>query len=181
MPKPATTRPSGSAPGSSCVRPAWFSKPARVRLDAWLELALEQHVADHPAVAGDRLERQEPDTRHVLAVEAAVSAAEQLVAAAHREERGAAADDRLDQRLRLRREVLRDEKLLAILPAADVVEVVLARPDRIVHAERRHVELVAPPGSAPLEDRDVAAVGIDVEVLRIEVADADPAHAARSQ
>ena len=59
---------------------------------ARLELALEQHVADHPPLAGDRLERQQADAGHVLAVEAAVAAAEQLVAAAHGEQRGAAVD-----------------------------------------------------------------------------------------
>ena len=52
FPKPATTRPSGSAPGSSRVRPAWFSKPASVRL-ARPELAVEQHVADQPPFARD--------------------------------------------------------------------------------------------------------------------------------
>ena len=31
FPKPCTTRPSGSAPGSRTVRPAWFSKPASCR------------------------------------------------------------------------------------------------------------------------------------------------------
>ena len=58
---------------------------------AGLELGLEQHVADHPPLAGDRLERQQPDARHLLAVEAAVAAPEQLVAAADREQRRAAA------------------------------------------------------------------------------------------
>ena len=58
---------------------------------AGLELGLEQHVADHPPLARDRLEREEPDARHLLAVEAAVAAAEQLVAAADCEQRGAAA------------------------------------------------------------------------------------------
>ena len=61
-------------------------RPARARL----ELGLEQHVADHPPLAGDRLERQQADARHVLAVEAAIAAPEQLVAAADREERRAA-------------------------------------------------------------------------------------------
>ena len=42
---------------------AWFSKPASVAV-ARLELALEQHVADHPPLARDRLERQQPDARH---------------------------------------------------------------------------------------------------------------------
>ena len=62
---------------------------------ARLELALEQHVADHPLLAGDGLEREQSDARHVLAVEAAIAAAEQLVAAADGEQRGAAVDDRL--------------------------------------------------------------------------------------
>src|SRR5205807_365561 len=37
---------------------------------AGLELALEQHVADHAALSRDCLEREQPDAGHVLAVEA---------------------------------------------------------------------------------------------------------------
>ena len=148
------------------MRPAWFSKPASVRGAPGSSSRLEQHVADHPPLARDRLERQEADARHVLAVEAAVAAAEQLVAAAHGEERGATAEHGLLQRLRLRGEVLGHEQLLAVLAAADVVEVVRAGDDRVVHAERGHVELVPAPGRAAREHGDVAAVGIDVEVVR---------------
>ena len=162
------------------MRPAWFSKPASVRFSSGLELALDQHVADHAALARDGLEREEADAGHVLAVEAAVAAAEQLVAAADREH-GRASLDRLVQRLRLPHEILRDEQLLSILPAADVVEVVLARHDRVAHPERRHLELVAAPRRPPREHGDVAAVGVDVEVVRIEVADADRRHPERSQ
>ena len=54
LPKPATTRPSGSAPSSRNVRPAWFSKPGE-RARSPVELALEQDVADHPPLAGDRV------------------------------------------------------------------------------------------------------------------------------
>ena len=57
-----------------------------------LELALEQDVADHPPLPGDGLERQQARTGHVLAVEAAVAAPEQLVAAADREHRRPAGD-----------------------------------------------------------------------------------------
>ena len=74
-----------------------------------------------------------------------------------------------------------DEDLLAVLAAADVVEVVLAGDDRVVHPDRGHVEVVPPPGGASREDGDVAAVGVDVEVVRIEMTDANPRHAARSQ
>ena len=162
------------------MRPAWFSNPASVCFSSGLELALDQDVADHAALARDGLEREEADAGHVLAVEAAIAAAEQLIAAADSERRRSAFD-RLVQRLRLREEILRHEQLLSILPAADVVEVVRARHDRITHPERRHLELVAAPGRPPREHGDVAAVGVDVEVVRIEVADADRRHPDRSQ
>src|SRR5712691_2701784 len=68
-------------------------RAARVILEAGerlpvarLELAVEQNVADHPPVARNGLERQEADSRHVLAVEPPVAATKQLVAAAHREQ-----------------------------------------------------------------------------------------------
>ena len=57
-----------------------------------LELALDQDVADHAPLAGDRVERQEADAGHLLAVAAAVAAAEQLVAAADGEQRRAAGE-----------------------------------------------------------------------------------------
>src|SRR5665647_1055908 len=95
---------------------------ARQRVaDTGLELALEQDVADHPALAGHGLERQQADARHVLPVEAAIAAPEQLVAAAHGEERGVALQHSLLQWAGLRREVLRDEQLLAVLAAPDVI------------------------------------------------------------
>jgi hypothetical protein len=56
-------------------------------------------------------------------VKAAVAAPEELVAAAHGEERRAAGG-RLLQRLGLCGKVGRDEELLAILSAAEVIEVV---------------------------------------------------------
>src|SRR5205814_3457535 len=122
----------------------------------------------------------EADTGHVLAVEAAIAAAEQLVAAADRE-RGHSTVHRLAQRLRLACEVLRNEQLLTVLPAADVVEVVLAGCDRVSHPQRRHLQLVPPPGRPPSEYRDVATVGVDVEVVRVEVSDPDRGHCERSQ
>src|SRR5438477_619466 len=81
-------------------------------------VAFEQHVADHPPLAGDRVEREQPDAGQHAPEPVAVEAAEQLIAAADREH-GGAAGDRLPQRLALRGEVVRDERLLSILPAAD--------------------------------------------------------------
>ena len=93
------------------------------------ELALEQDVADHPLLAGHGLVREEADPRHRVAVAAEVAAPEQLVPAADREQRGAVRDGLRDRRA-LRGEVGRDQRLLAVLAAADVEEVVRARVGR---------------------------------------------------
>ena len=47
------------------------------------ELALEQHVADHPPITGHRVEREETDARQLFAASLPVEAPEQLVATAH--------------------------------------------------------------------------------------------------
>ena len=120
----------------------------------------------------DRLEREEPDPRHVLAVEAAIPAPQQLVATANRQERRTPVDG-LSQRLRLRQEIRSDEELLTILAAAHVVEIVRAGSDRVADADRRDLELVPAPAGAARQHRDVPAVGVDVEVVRVEVTDAD--------
>ena len=54
--------------------------------------ALEQHVADHPPLTGDRVQRQQPDPRQIDARDVAVEAPEELVAAADGQERRAALD-----------------------------------------------------------------------------------------
>ena len=108
----------------------------------------------------------------------AVEAAEQLVAAADGEERRAALD-LVAQRVRLAGEIVRDERLLAVLAATDVEEVDLAGRDLVADADRRAPRARARAQRARrVEDGDVAAVRVDVEVVRIEVADAD-LHAAR--
>ena len=113
-----------------------------------------------------------PDPGQLDAVAVAVVAAEQLVAAADGEH-GGAARDRLVHGVGLRGEVDRDERLLAVLAAADVEQVVRARPQRVAHRDRLDVELVPAPRRAPREHGDVAAVGVDVQVVRVEVPDAD--------
>jgi hypothetical protein len=98
-----------------------------------------------------------------------------LVAATHGQA-GRACRDGLTERFRLVGQVLGHERLLAILAAADVEEVDvggqrLSKPDRVV------LEADAAPGGAALENGHVAAVRIDVEVIRIQVAE-DEFHAA---
>ena len=120
LPWPATTRPSGIAPGSSSVRPAWFSKPATVVGDAVAELALEQDVADHAPSPATVSSGKRPAPGIHDAVVAAVAAPEQLVAAADREQRRAACRPPRAAPSPARGEIRRDERLLAILAAADV-------------------------------------------------------------
>ena len=118
------------------------------------------------------MQRQDPDPGQLLAGDVAIEAAEKLVAAADGEKRCVTLDG-LAQLLRLAREVVRDERLLAVLPAADVVEVDLPDRNRVVHADRAQLEFVAAAGRPLREHGDVAAVGVDVEVVRIEVPDPD--------
>ena len=113
-----------------------------------------------------------PTPGQLRAGDVAVEAPEQLIAAADREQRRAVLD-RLAERLRLAGEVGGDERLLAVLPAADVVEVDGARLHRVAEPDRLDVELVPAPARPLREHRDVAPVGVDVQVVGVEVADAD--------
>src|SRR5690348_379850 len=60
-------------------------KARETRPHAWLELALEEYVADHPFLARDRLQRKEADPGQLDTSEVSIRTAEELVAAAHRE------------------------------------------------------------------------------------------------
>jgi hypothetical protein len=142
------------------------------------ELRLQQYIADHPAFTRERLVREEPDARHRVAVAAEIAAAEELVAAADGQDGGTAVDRRRDVHP-LAHEVGRDQRLLPILAAADVEQVVLPRPDVVADRDRLHLELMPSQRRAAAQHRDVPAVGVDVQVLGVEMPDADP-HA-RSQ
>jgi hypothetical protein len=147
--------------------------------DPGLELALEQYVTDHASFPRDRVEREQSDAGQLCPVEVSVRAPEQLVAAADCEHRGSAVHSPTHV-FRLRGQILRDQGLLAVLAASDVQQIVLIRPQRIADRDSPHLKVVAPPRRAAGKDRDVAAIGIDVEVVRIEMPD-DDLHAARSQ
>ncbi len=136
-------------------------------------LAVDEDVPDHPPLAGDRLERQQADPRQLGTRAVAVGAAEELVAAADGEEDGAVLG-RLGERRALRGEVRRDELLLPILAPADVEEVRLCQRGGVAHPDREDDELVAPHACPDVEHGDVPAVGVDVELIGVEVADRDP-------
>ena len=149
---PATTRPSGSAPSSRHVRPAWFSKPASVRGSPGSSSHSSRTspiIRRSPATVSSG-KSPTPGSSAPLAV--AVEAAEQLVPAADGQQAAAPPATASLSAVALRREVRRDQRLLAVLAAADVEEVVLA--GRRGSSERRSAARRArcpAPGGAPLE------------------------------
>jgi len=75
---------------------------------------------------------------------------------------------------------VRDERLLAVLAAAHIEEVDLIRRHGVAKPDRAHVEFVPARLRTLGEHCDVAAVRVDVQVVGIEMPDAD-LHAADSQ
>jgi hypothetical protein len=132
------------------------------------QLAVEEDVPDHARAACGGVEVEDARARKLDAGLIAVEMAEELIAAADGE-RGRPVIDRLAKALASSRQVRSDERLLAILAAADVEEVVLARDERITERHGPHLELDPSPRRPLSEDRDVAPVGVDVQVLRVEM------------
>src|SRR5205807_202939 len=77
-------------------------------------------------------------------------------------------------------EVLRTQALVSVLTAADVVDVVGVRVERLADPVRNELEAQAAPRAATLEHEQVAAVGVDVHEVRVEHAHAQRAAPARS-
>src|SRR5215210_4609551 len=90
-------------------------------LDAGLELALDQAIADHACAAGDGVKREDAGPGLLGAADVAVERAEELVAAADGEHRGSLADC-LTETLSLRGQIGRNQRLLTVLAAAHVIE-----------------------------------------------------------
>ncbi len=79
----------------------------------------------------------------------------------------------------MRGEIRCDERLLAILASTDVQEVVRARVELVADPDRPHVELVSTKRRTTREDGDVAAIGVDVQVVGVQVTDAGSSSGAR--
>ena len=71
--------------------------------------------------------------------------------------------------------------MLAILTAADVEKVVGVRVDEISDANLADLKLVAAERGTPLEDGNVPAIGVDVQIVGVEMADDDPQGRSPSQ
>ncbi len=145
---------------------------------AGLELALDQHVSDQPPVSGDRVNGEHPGARLLRARPVAIEPPQQLVAAADGKH-DRAPSDRIRERCAARREVRGDERLLAVLATADVEEVRVGR-RRVAEADVTDVELDAATPRPSRQHREIAAIGVDVQVVRIQVRE-DHRHATRSQ
>ena len=179
--RPVVPEPGEHAPER--LGPVLEIRPSAVVLEAGQRLsgpfALQQDIPDHAPLTGDGMEREETAPGQLRTGPVAVVAPEQLVAAAHGEE-GRAAGDRVLECRALGFDVGCDERLLAILAAADVVEVDLSSVHALADADRGDLELMAASCGTLGQHGDVAAVGVDVQIVRVEMPDAD-LHAARSQ
>jgi hypothetical protein len=145
---------------------------------ARVELALEHDVSDHPHAAGLGHEVDQADAGHLGALVAAVAVPQQLVAPAHGQHARAVGNRRCKVGC-VAGEIARDQHLIAVLTPAEVIEV--GAGEGVTHAHRHHLEWDAAPSAAAVEHSDVAAVSVDIQVLGVEMADRDPAHAASSQ
>src|SRR4051794_15917764 len=149
-------------------------------LRALAEIDLDGDVADQPrAGIADGLEVHETHAGEPLAAEL-VGVAEQLVAAADREYDAPALRGGVERVALDRGEVERAELLVTVLTAAEVEEIVRVRVDLVPEARALELEADAAPLAAPLEQQQVATVGIDVHEIRIQRADPQDAvsHAA---
>src|SRR5439155_15077502 len=97
----------------------------------------------------------------------------------HGQHGGAPVDRRAD-RLALGREIRSDQRLFTILAASDVEQVVRTGGEPVADADPLELERQTTPARTGREHGDVAPVGVDVQVLGVEMPDPD-LHAARSQ
>lgn len=122
---------------------------------------------------------EEPDTGQIEPPQVEIAAAEELVATANGEN-GRAACHRRFHSSGLSRQIACDERLLTILATADVEQIVRTGSHLVVETDRLDCELVPSERRAPIEYGDVASVGVDVEIVGIQVSNPN-SHALDSQ
>src|SRR5439155_994119 len=132
---------------------------------------IHQQIAHEalPAGASGHVENAQPwyrgaDLRHVLV-------SEELIAAADREDRGAALDGLPQARAVLAHQIGADDVLPLILAAAEEPHVRPLRVGPLANGVGAHLDADAPPFRALGERDDVAAVAVDVHQVGIEVRD----------
>ena len=123
-----------------------------------------RHVG--PRVNGLHVENAE--SPHHRAVGVAVGPAHQLIAAAHGQHGRAVGHVHPNAVGMPPRQALAGGSLLAVLTAADHVDV-LRLVQRIAPGHRRHPQLDSAPGAAPLQTGHVAPVRIKIHQVRVEI------------
>ena len=133
------------------------------------EIAFEQHVADETVMPCLSSNGEQSGAGHLPARNVAVRTPKQLIAATDCEQRAASLDEAAQGRASSR-DIGRDELLITILTSADVDEIRVAR-KRTAFINRAHRKLNTTLRGAPGQHRDIAAVGEEIEELRIEMGD----------
>src|SRR5215207_234941 len=142
------------------------------------EVDLDRHVSDQSrALLAHGLEVDQPEAGDPLFVEL-VAVAKELITAADGEQDGAAVDRCGDRVALARQHVGGDDALVAILPAADVDQVVGVGVDRLAGPGGSVLEADPPPLTTTLKEEHVAAVGVDVHLLGVQRQQSQLHHAA---
>ena len=142
------------------------------RTAAGLRQALEERVADHAFLRSDGIIVDRTDEVALLAVPRAVVAAEHLVAAADGQKRLAVGDGSLDLAAFSGFQVGQEHLLLKVLTAADEKQVKLREIRLLADRDLRHLGADAAPLQAAAHTENVAPVAIEVQKVRVQVADA---------
>src|SRR4051794_20017832 len=143
------------------------------------EVSLNRTIADQPRAGfAHRVQVHEPDAGQPLAIHL-VLVAEQLVSAANSQHDGTAAGGGMKRLLLGLDHVVRTQRLVAILSAAHVEEIVRVRVHRLVDRRARELEADPAPLAAGAEQLHVAAVRVDVHELGIQRAHAQLHEASR--
>jgi hypothetical protein len=157
----------GSEEGAAAVVFETDKRFGRERFD----FRVDDHVADEALFPRLRADVDHADAWESFAVGGLVVVAEQLVAATYSEDGGAAVHRSFQRRLLELEQVLVDERLLAVLAAAEEEDVDLLHLRARAAPELDQLRLVSAPLGALEQREDVAAVAIDVHQVGIKPAD----------
>ncbi len=161
------------------MRPPWFSNPAST---SGTPGSSSTSIATLPISRGPsartvtRSTSPAPGQRLVSKL---VGVTEQLVAAAHGEDHRAAVGRGVQIGALAVCEVVRAQPLVAILAAADVVQIGARKVERLTDRGGCQLKIDPAPAAAPLEQQQVAAIGVDVHQLGVQRADTQPIAQAR--
>ena len=142
------------------------------RAAAGLRQAFKEEVADHALLRTNGVIIDRADEITLLAVPRAVVAAEHLVAAADGQKRLAVGDGSLDLAAFSGFQVGQEHLLLKVLTAADEKQVKLREICLLADRDLRHLGADAAPLQAAAHAENVAPVAIEVQKVRVQVADA---------